>query len=125
MKKQKVFKQVAKHLLAQDERCEIVIDKGVNGCFYRHPEAALKCAIGCLITDKFYHKDLERKDVHDTSVIEALKSSLNQPITSSDCSLLYSLQYIHDYKEEGEWEKELDKLSILYFNKDLISMEII
>ena len=43
MKKQKVFKQVAKHLLAQDERCEIVIDKGVNGCFYRHPEAALKC----------------------------------------------------------------------------------
>ena len=123
MKKQKVFKQVAKHLLAQDERCEIVIDKGVDGCFYRHPEAALKCAIGCLITDKFYHKDLEGKDVDDAAVIKALEGSLKQSITSSDRSLLYSLQYLHDYKDA--WKKELDKLAILYFNKDLISMEII
>ena len=123
MKKQKVFKQVAKHLLAQDKRCESVTAKGVNGCFYRHPEADLKCAVGCLITDEFYHEELEYKDVDDASVIAALEGSLKQPLTSSDRSLLYSLQHLHDYKDE--WEKELDKLAILYFNKDLISMDII
>ena len=123
MKKQKVFKQVAKHLLAQDKRCESVTAKGVNGCFYRHPEADLKCAVGCLITDEFYHKDLEYKDVDDDSVVAALEGSLKQTLTSSDRSLLYSLQHLHDYKDE--WEKELDKLAILHFNKDLISMEII
>jgi len=124
MKKQKVFKQVAQHLLTQDERCEGVKD-GHDGCFYRHPEAALKCAIGCLISDEFYHEDLEAKDVTHDYVIEALQDSLKQTITSSDTSLLEDLQKIHDDVIEGDWGKELGKLAKKHFNKDLIDMKVI
>jgi hypothetical protein len=63
MNKQKVFNKVTKHLLTQDEQ-SIGED---NTCLYRSPKG-LKCAIGCLIKDKFYTKELESNPIEHSLV---------------------------------------------------------
>ena len=121
MKKKEVFKRVAKHLLAQNEAC---VTLSVH-CWYRHPSRVeLKCAIGCLISDEFYSEEIENKTVEEPSVKEALKKSLNQPITSEDIELLKDLQDLHDYQDPKEWRKKLDALAMAWVKTNLIDMGI-
>ena len=120
MKKKEVFKRVAKHLLAQNEACVTLSD-----CWYRHPSRVkLKCAIGCLIPDKFYSEEIENKTVDEPIVKEALKKSLNQSITSSDIKLLKDLQDLHDYQDPKDWRKKLDALAMAWVKTNLIDMGI-
>jgi len=120
MKKKQVFKRVAKHLLAQDEACGTRYD-----CWYRHPSRVeLKCAIGCLIPDKFYSEEIENKTVEEPIVKEVLKKSLKTSFTSSDIALLKDLQDVHDYQDTKDWRWRLDALAMSWFDTDLIDMEI-
>ena len=84
----------------------------------------LKCAIGCLISDEFYSEEIESKTVDEPIVKEALKNSLNQPITSEDIELLKDLQDLHDYLDPKEWRKKLDALAMAWVKTNLIDMGI-
>ena len=68
-----VFRRVKTHLQDQGERSW---DKESETCFYRHPDFDLKCAVGCLIADEHYDKNIEGEPVQDEFVIETLARSL-------------------------------------------------
>jgi hypothetical protein len=53
-----VFNKVEAHLLAQGVRSMKYLDM----CAYRGA-GGLRCAVGCLIKDEFYHESLEGLDV--------------------------------------------------------------
>tara|TARA_R110000772_G_scaffold36709_1_gene87654 strand:- start:3038 stop:3394 length:357 start_codon:yes stop_codon:yes gene_type:complete len=114
MKKLKVFKQVAEHLLDQNEKSE---DK--HGCYYLHPANGLKCALGCLIEDQYYTPEIEEKTLESSVVALAVANSLGSPITTSDREILDALQDLHDYKDAKDWKKELNILSMEFFDKPL------
>lgn len=93
---QQVFDQVAKHLLTQNKKSRAG-DNG--GCKYRGPNG-LKCAIGCLISDKEYKPCMDE----DGTVLEQIEKG-NFPDAHN--ALLDALQETHDYCDPEEWPEEL------------------
>ena len=59
---QEVFDHVINHLVTQGNRSYSTLM-----CVYRSPEG-MSCAVGCLMSDKEYHPDMEGEDV--TSLIK-------------------------------------------------------
>jgi hypothetical protein len=89
--KQKVFDQVAKHLLEQSAPS---VDKDGN-CLYRNA-GGLKCAIGCLIPDAKFVASMEGPlSSYNTKLIKALQEELGD-ISADDFNFLRKLQTIHD-----------------------------
>lgn len=70
MNRQEVFDKVVNHLLTQNQKS---IDES-SQCMYRGING-LMCAVGCLIPDEFYNKDLELKAADSIMVKEALSKS--------------------------------------------------
>ena len=121
MKKLRVFRKVAYHLLTQNKKSE-----SEDACWYKFDtDPAIRCAIGCLIRDQYYNKDLEGKSVDDIEVQNALSSSLKEPITNRDRIFLSELQMIHDYVPVKDWDKELNQFAIDNFDKTIYEMELI
>jgi len=118
MNKLNVFKQVASHLLKQNEQAE-----GQDGCYYR--KGNLKCAIGCLIKDECYNDTLEMRTITDPKVLKAVVHSLGQRISDSDLQFLVSLQAIHDDVSPEYWKKSLDKLSKENFQRNLYALGVL
>lgn len=56
--KQQLFDFIGEHLIRQGKQAS----GGTFGCAYRGKDG-LKCAIGCIIPDKFYKKEMENKSV--------------------------------------------------------------
>lgn len=87
---QEIFNKVSKHLIAQGKQC--VTKDG--DCVYRGPKN-LKCAIGCLIPDKSYVKDMEGSGAsylfRDYPVIMEESKLKKQSL-----QLLHYLQRAHD-----------------------------
>ena len=94
MTEQEVFDTVAKHLLAQGAR-----SKSGGECAYRG-DGGLKCAVGCLIADSDYVKDMEGLIVHD--LLEHYSAPSLEPIRQHK-PLLLRLQHLHDVGKPGEW----------------------
>ena len=114
MKKKKVFKTIATHMLTQKKASQ---DR--NTCLYRDGYG-LSCAIGILINDDNYSKELEGYDITDTRVSTAVANSLGSPpLNAKDRSFLGALQDFHDYSEPQYWRGELDIFSMKHFKKDL------
>ena len=114
MKKKQVFKTIATHMLTQKK-----VSQNRNTCLYRNGYG-LSCAIGVLINDDNYRKELESHDITNTEVSIAVANSLNSPpLSSGDREFLGALQDIHDYSEPQYWRGALDIFSMKHFKKDL------
>jgi len=100
---QEVFSKVAIHLLTQNEKSE----DPDGDCLYRGM-GTTKCAIGCLILDKFYTRDLEYKVPNPKfpsgSVCIAMSRS---GVNERDFELTQDLQKIHDNWMVSDWESQL------------------
>ena len=103
-----IFDRVKTHLLAQGERA-------LEGsmCVY-HAQSGLKCAVGCLITEKAYSEELEGETVDDAQVKDALKAS-GISLDRSTLDMLLRLQSIHDEIGANRWGHALDNLEAKLF----------
>ena len=114
-----VFNKVEAHLLAQGEKS--MSYTGLSDvCSYRG-EGGVQCAVGCLIKDEFYHKDLEGLSISPVkrggSVDKALLDS-GIDLSPEMAHMLNDLQYLHDTNDPEIWEQRLQKLRIKYFGDD-------
>ena len=108
MKSQAIFSKVVKHLLKQNEKSVKICRKnGSTICLYRGP-SSLKCAIGCLIKDKYYNPDLETKTCGNSTILQALSLS---GIKKPNISLLGNLQICHDNSAPDRWEEKLNEIA--------------
>jgi hypothetical protein len=108
MNKQEVFDKVSTHLLTQMKQSSAGEDDGFM-CLYRSLDG-LKCAIGCLIPDEFYHPSFEGKRVG------MLTHVLNKIGLQVDYVFLMQLQRIHDTYPPCSWK---DLLKEVAFNWNL------
>lgn len=96
MTAQQVFDHVCEHLMQQGER-------SVDGdyCRYRGPNGTA-CAVGCLIPNHFYRKEMEGADVKDIKL---------PPQLTPHEELLEDLQRVHDADPINAWPAGLRKVA--------------
>jgi hypothetical protein len=97
------------HLRRQGVRAE----SADGSCLYRGPDGT-KCAVGCLIPDDVYHRDMEKLSVEallkDTPVTACGERDVNsrQAILALnwevDAALLSTMQNVHDVWCPHTWE---------------------
>ncbi len=97
MTNQEIFDKVVAHLRKQNARSVMMLK-----CLYRGPNG-LKCAVGCLISDDAYSRDLETRVVGASKVQSALLAS-GVPNDETTIDMLRSLQQTHDYQDISNWE---------------------
>jgi hypothetical protein len=103
-----VFNYISNHLLEQNKR-----SADLNGCVYR--SGNLKCAVGAVISEKYYYAALEGRMVgHDSEIQEIVKSSI--PGWEINVAMLIALQDIHDNGEPEDWALSLSRLSLNFTN---------
>ncbi len=102
---QEVFNKVKSHLLKQGK-------KAVNGdiCAYRS-EDGMQCAVGCLIPDNLYNKNIENDTVSAKKVRKCLPFTF---MSSEMIGFLRDLQRIHDNNPVPTWEEDLNALAKEY-----------
>jgi len=109
MTKQEVFNKVAKHLLKQGERA---LTK--NGtCQFHVPDSKMRCAVGCLITKRYYKVDMEFHSPEGLFV-EFPKEMKNLRLNKRRHKIILDeLQELHDndYTDPEDWSEELKKLA--------------
>lgn len=103
MNKQEVYFKVRNHLLTQMKR-----SVNLGRCRYRGPNG-LKCAIGCLIPDERYSRDIE-----GLTADSILISNLVGATTDSDRQFLRDLQLVHDSNIPRDWNIRLQDVAIKY-----------
>ena len=108
-----VFKKVSEHLLTQNEKA---LDANRH-CVYIS-KTGLKCAVGCLIDDDFYFRELGVLGVRDAALKNALKLS-GVPITEEVLKLLEELQQLHDFVKTEGWVAELARVKIDFFGGEV------
>jgi hypothetical protein len=111
--KQKIFNRVSQHLLKQ----KIAAKSEFGACAYRGEEG-LVCAIGCLISDKYYKRSFEGRNAAFAPVAKAVEKSLGvegQIAKDRDMlSFLVNLQSIHD-----DEDTEDETTTVLRWGKSL------
>jgi len=115
---QEMFDKVCAHLLTQNKKA--MDYEGI--CRYRSDDGT-KCAIGCLIPDDLYEKELEGKGVRELILSEFKFSSYLQQF---DLKFLIALQATHDCTSPSKWYTELEKIAIrfnLNFNPPKLQAE--
>jgi len=70
-----------------------------------HPEnEPLACAVGCLISDKYYTSDIEGEIVDSVKIQNIIRlSHPNWPIDEQSFTILRNLQVLHDRVEPNYW----------------------
>jgi len=111
---QTIFNRVARHLLKQRKRSTLA--KYPDTCAYRGANGT-RCAVGCLIRNKYYSPTFEGLGSINPSVREALRKSFgftNQPketLPSDVAVLLCALQGLHDVDHPRNWRKGLTRIA--------------
>ena len=103
MNKQKTFETVAKHLFQQGKQAT----DEAGSCVYRAYDGS-QCAVGCLIPDELYVKELEGTAVGN---IFRKFPEIVDFIGSENLSMLARLQHIHDSRRY--WESTEDMKTAL------------
>lgn len=108
-----LFDKVRHHLMKQCQQ-----SKGVNGnenlCAYRG-DHGLTCAVGCLIDDKFYNRELEGLRITSYEVRRAVERSQHVRLTQDELSMLFDLQQMHDNTPVAYWKEKLGYLEWEHF----------
>jgi hypothetical protein len=104
---QSVFDRVCNHLLTQMER-----STNEKHCLY-HSGDGLKCAVGVLIEDKHYYKNIEGSTLYNSDVNNSLqKSGINVNGDDKMFNMLEYLQQLHDNSEPCQWRNGLKSIAI-------------
>ena len=101
--RQEIFDIVARHLLTQGERSTAP----KLGCAYRDGSGR-KCAIGALIPDDLYSRDLEGFRADSPCILKAAN------IDASDGLFAVGLQDVHDKYLPHEWREKLEGWASTY-----------
>lgn len=118
---QVIFDRVKNHLLTQNAKSsdpyDVLGDEFVFNCRYRSNNG-LKCAIGCLITDKNYHPSLEGFSINNPVIYNSLLNALKK--SGIDCTtrmleMLDALRELHDGMAVSYWEMGLKNIAAEYF----------
>jgi hypothetical protein len=112
MNKQEIFTTVATHLLTQNEKA---LDED-NNCVYR-TDSGLKCAIGCIITDEMYHRDMDEQSMTALQLIKADRFTMPDWFCDNVMEFV-ELQSIHDCLDPEDWRKSL----IFFSEKEELEM---
>lgn len=107
MTNQEIFNKVYKHLLTQNKQAvsyNLFYGQKNKLCKYRSKN--LKCAIGCLIPDKLYSKNMEGLSVEELA-IEYPELGFKK----GNIRLLGDLQSIHDLYDPTLWKQELKDIA--------------
>lgn len=92
MNKQEIFDKVAKHLIQQG--CASVHEE-LNECRYRTDEG-LMCAVGCLIPDEIYKRNMEGLAAEDLlRAFPEVEEFLGVEVNEDRC-FISTLQHAHD-----------------------------
>ena len=122
---QKVFNEVSAHLLQQKKRC---VDALTGECLYRGSDGT-KCAVGCLIPDELYDKELENSSIR--SILNETQTSDRKQKISAHFTKTYGdvpldfysrLQAIHDRTSSCDWRLRLQGFGT-HWNLDVSSVE--
>lgn len=105
MTNQEIFDKIVAHLRQQKVR-----STEDNVCMYRST-IGLKCAVGCLINDDAYSRDLESKGVGTIEVRSALLASGIPADDGDTISMLRRLQSTHDDKHPDRWELDFEYIA--------------
>ncbi len=116
----KVFNKVKRHLLKQGKK-----SKRGGTCQYRGPGGTM-CAIGCLIKDSAYSKEMEGATINAAAVLNngwvqhhlwidnsKIAEALNKskiPAFHEMLTLLNDLQEVHDSNDARLWAKKLEEV---------------
>jgi len=87
---QRLYDHIVKHLITQWAKSQ-----GDGSCLYRD-NYGHSCAVGCLIKDEFYSKELEEKVVRHDAILEVLEKSFGRALTEEEILLLEAMQRVHD-----------------------------
>ena len=98
MTNQEILDKVANHLLTQNEKA---YNDSTHSCAYLDSEGR-KCAVGCLIPDDQYSKELEGAILTSNPKLKALPC-----MQGLDIDFLRDLQTIHDHRLILNWRAEL------------------
>ena len=101
MTDQEIFTKVATHLLTQNKQS---LSESLQSCRYRGMGGTM-CAVGCLITDDAYDREIEGYRSSSGVVIMALEESGIDGRAAMD--LLHDLQFVHDRTPVANWQREL------------------
>lgn len=108
MKAQEILDKVSKHLIKQNA----ISQDYYGSCLYRGDNDR-KCAVGCLIKDKYYSKSLEDQASSDKDVQKALKLSVGS-LSKKSLALIEALQNLHDMYDPDTWWSGLANLADEY-----------
>lgn len=101
MNAQEIFNHVVKHLRKQGKKSFLSGSAGV--CAYRG-DGGLQCAVGCLINDDEYDRNIE--SLPASKAIRLLKIYRLYSFER----LLTELQNVHDYTPVSDWENTLKRV---------------
>jgi len=117
-----VFDYIQNHLLTQNSKSQKIISQDEDGevtestCLYRGDNDT-KCAVGSIISSKYYRKIIEGLMVDDPLVIEVLEKSLpNWKITKNNLEMLTDLQITHDQCDISHWQMRFKQMKSRFKN---------
>ena len=108
---QDTYNFVAKHIIEQGEKYGK--SKDSQGCCYRTLsdkdegyDLVLKCAVGCVIPEEYYHKNYEGHMIKSLTLLIKYGRFLGH-----DISLLEQLQSLHDDWDMCQWEQRFKEIA--------------
>jgi hypothetical protein len=110
MSRQQIFDTVKNGLLAQGKKST---NENKYCCQYRGI-GNTKCAVGFLIPDSMYTKDMEVTCFSMNPIKGALEVTLNRPMTWEDERLINDLLNVHDIHGPDLWPYELRKVASMH-----------
>ena len=93
MELQTIFTQVIQHLVRQDD-VSLLSDE--DTCAYRGGGGDTKCAVGYLISDKYYDEVIESNNLNSEEVVYCLTKTIGK-LDESALQMLRELQNVHDF----------------------------
>ena len=120
MTAQEIFNKVSAHLLTQGEKSMLIENNGRSICAYRN-EKGQSCAIGCLISNDKYDKEMEKQSVRNFIYME---HPVFMELLPSDLYIVESreflcdLQNCHDLDDVSYWPERLRKIAINFNLKE-------
>lgn len=118
---QQIFNKVYTHLMAQKERCS----DDAGSCQYKYEIGGkvYRCAVGALIPDALYNRDIEGQGVNEDNetLIDILREvnvigpgSIGSQDNRKRVHFLMDLQHLHDNDFSGGWPADFRRLAQKY-----------
>lgn len=69
------------------------------------------CAVGCLIKDEFYTRDIEKQSSSTPKIRDAVEKSLGVELSATTHNVISQLQILHDNTFPFLWKTKLTELA--------------